>query len=98
MDIDAAPAAPAAAAADAAAPADANVDYQMLYQRGREVFESMQQKGGPAVATFEVRGSALSCCSLQPSASLSVSASQIRNGPLMKPLLTMSPGMSAAKA
>lgn len=49
MGIDgpaAAAAAPTAASSAAAAPVNGVVDYQMLYQRGREVFESMQQKGG----------------------------------------------------
>jgi hypothetical protein len=36
---------PAGLLPNAAASAANGVDYQMLYQRGREVFESMQQKG-----------------------------------------------------
>lgn len=49
VDIESAAAAapePAGLLPNAAASAANGVDHQMLYQRGREVFESMQQKGG----------------------------------------------------
>jgi hypothetical protein len=60
---------PAGLLPNAAAAAANGVDYQMLYQRGREVFESMQQKGesvGCACCMHWAAGVTMSwqtCCS-----------------------------------